>query len=279
MERYDRAVWFFTVSLLVPWLCWFAAGYLSHQPALPAALANLAAALGILGLVAPVLVAAWLFQERGLWGDLRGRLLRLGGFPRIYLFYAAFLIFAALVVAQLLSLLFGHGLDQFALASKTSFTAGALPPWFILLLAPVVEELAWHTYGTDALRRRLNLFWTSIVFAVYWVLWHLPLAGIKGYYQSNLVQEGWLYSLNFAVGLFVFVILMNWLYYKTGRSVVVAILFHLSANVSNEIFTTDPDSKVIETALLLVVCIVVLARERCLFFSSEFPAAVAGRLE
>ncbi len=111
------------------------------------------------------------------------------------------------------------------------------------------------------------------------MLWHLPLAGIKGYYQSNLVQEGWLYSLNFAVGLFVFVILMNWLYYKTGRSVIVAILFHLSANVPNEIFTTDPDSKVIETALLLVVCIIVLARERRLFFSSEFPAAVAGRLE
>jgi len=279
VERYDRAAWFFSLSLLIPWLCWFAAGYLSHQPAPPASLANLAAALGVFGLVAPVIVAAWLFQERGLWGDLRGRLLRLGGFPRIYLFFAAFLVFASLVIAQLLSLLFGHGLEQFTLARHTSFSAGVLPPWFILLLAPVVEELAWHTYGTDALRRRFNLFWTSIVFAVYWVLWHLPLAGIKGYYQSNLVQAGWVYSLNFAVGLFVFVILMNWLYYKTGRSVIVAILFHLSANVSNEIFTTDPDSKVIETALLLVVCIIVLARERRLFFSIELPDAAVGRLK
>ena len=107
-----------------------------------------------------------------------------------------------------------------------------------------------------------------MIFALYWTVWHLPLATIKGYYQSNLVTEGGIYALNFALSLFVFVLLMNWLYYKTGRSVLIAILFHLSANIANEMFATHPDSKVIQTGILLLITLIVLIREKGLFFSS-----------
>ncbi|MEJ5284596.1 MAG: CPBP family glutamic-type intramembrane protease [Brevinematales bacterium] len=92
---------------------------------------------------------------------------------------------------------------------------------------------------------------------------------IKGYYHSNVVAEGLIYSLNFVFSLFAFVILMNWLYYKTKRNIFVAIIFHLTANISNEIFATHPDSKVIQTVLLLVVCIIVLIKDRRMFFSME----------
>ena len=53
-----------------------------------------------------------------------------------------------------------------------------------------------------------------MLFAAYWAVWHFPLAGIKGYYHANVVSEGWLYSLNFIVSIFPFVILMNWLIIK-----------------------------------------------------------------
>ena len=33
---------------------------------------------------------------------------------------------------------------------------------------------------------------------------------------------------------------MNWLYYRGGRSVLLAIVFHLAANFGNELFQTDP---------------------------------------
>ena len=266
LSRYDRTLRFYLLSLLLPWVLWLSAGYLSHRPDPTPALLTLEGFLGLAGLLAPVLVAAGYFRDPTLWADLRGRLFRLGGFPRIYLLAALFLIPLSLILAQILSLLFGHGMDQFVFRTHASFTSAIFPTWLILLLAPVIEELAWHTYGTDALRRRFSLFWTSIIFAFYWTVWHLPLATIKGYYQSNLVAEGGIYALNFALSLFVFVLLMNWLYYKTGRSVLVAILFHLSANIANEMFATHPDSKVIQTGILLLVAVVVLLRNRTLFF-------------
>jgi membrane protease YdiL (CAAX protease family) len=134
------------------------------------------------------------------------------------------------------------------------------------VIAPVLEELGWHSYGTDCLRQRYNLFHTSIIFAVFWALWHVPLATIKGYYHANLVVEGALYSINFLVSLFPFVFLMNWLYYKTGRNILVAIVLH----AFNEIFAMHPDSKVIQTGLLLILSVVVIAKERKMFFERAY---------
>ena len=77
-------------------------------------------------------------------------------------------------------------------------------------------------------------------------------------------------SINFLVSIFPFVFLMNWLYYKTNRNILVAIVLHLTANVFNEIFATDPDSKVIQTGLLLVVCTAVIVKERRMFFQRAY---------
>jgi uncharacterized protein len=65
--------------------------------------------------------------------------------------------------------------------------------------------------------------------------------------------------------------LMNWLYYKTGRNILVAVMLHLTANVFNEIFATHPDSKLIQTGLLLVLTVYLLITRRELFFSKDFP--------
>lgn len=82
-----------------------------------------------------------------------------------------------------------------------------------------------------------------------------------------MVEIGPLASVNFVVSVLPFMILMNWLYYRCGRSILVAIVFHVSANVGNELFLTQFDTKVIQTGLLLIVSAVVLWRERRLFFT------------
>ncbi|MBN1533839.1 MAG: CPBP family intramembrane metalloprotease [Spirochaetes bacterium] len=258
------------MSLIVPWSLWFIVAWMSRMPVRSGALVLAEQALGLLGLVAPVLAAGYLFLgDRVLLADLKKRLFGVKEYRRIYTVITLLLIPLSLVAAQLLSLLFGHGLEQFHVSGKPSFTSIVFTPWFILIFAPIVEELAWHSYGTDALRRQFNLFATSMIFSVYWVAWHVPLSFIRGYYHSNVVAEGPLYSLNFVFSLFVFVILMNWLYYRTKRSILIAVLFHLSANITNEIFATHPDSKVIQTALLLAVAVIVLCRERRMFFTRE----------
>ena len=184
-----------------------------------------------------------------------------------YYLTACLLIPASILCAMAISLLFGYSPSQFIITGHYTFTSGVFPVWFLLILAPTLEELAWHGYGTDCLRSRMNLFKTSILFAAYWAIWHFPLAGIKGYYHANVVSEGWLYSLNFIVSIFPFVILMNWLYYKTNRNILVAIIFHITAGYFNEIFSTHPDSKCIQTVLLLIVSVIIVVKERQLFFN------------
>jgi abortive infection protein len=43
------------------------------------------------------------------------------------------------------------------------------------------------------------------------------------------------------------VFLINYFYLKSGRNIWVAIIFHAVANVSNELFAADPDTKIIQT--------------------------------
>jgi len=270
LNRYSRPVFFYGLSLLIPWALWFTAAYLSHLPDQTSLVKTSAQLLGLIGLIAPTFVVIYLMtKDRGLLMDVTKRFLPQPRIAGIYYLYTLGLIFVSLVIAQCISVAFGHSLDQFHISGNASFSSAVYSPWFILVFAPIAEELAWHSYGTDTLRRKFNLFATSMIFAVYWVFWHLPLAFIKGYYHANVVAEGLLYSLNFVFSLFVLVIIMNWLYYKTGRNIVVKIVFHLTANISNEMFATHPDSKVIQTVLLLAFTVVILVKDRKMFFSNS----------
>jgi membrane protease YdiL (CAAX protease family) len=252
-------------------LFWFAAAYVSYITPANRFLATVVGALGVIGLLAPALIAFWMiWPDVELRADLKRRIIGLKGVRPRYLFITCFLMPASILLAQAISLLFGYSVDQFSLSGMTSFSAGIFPGWFLLLLAPLVEELAWHSYGTDCLRTRMNLLGTSLIFGVFWALWHMPLAFINGYYHSNVAETGLLYSLNFMVSLVPYVILMNWLYYRSNRSMLVAIVFHITAGVFNEMFQTHPDSKVIQTGLLLILAIVVVIKEWDFFTRREW---------
>lgn len=267
VNHYNRPVAFYAASVGVSWVTWFIAAYLSHLPDQAAAVRVATAALGLIGLAAPVGVAAWLVRRDAVArADIRGRLLWPRNAPIRYVVLSVVLLPVSLLAAQAVSLAFGYSADQFAWRGGFTFTSGLLPVWLTLTLAPLLEELAWHGYGTDALVRRMRLISASLLFAVVWTLWHVPLAFIEGYYQAEVVEEGWLHTLNFPLSMIPFVLLMNWLYYRAGRSIAVAVVFHLGANLSAELWMTHPDTKIIQTALLLVVTAVVVVRERRLFF-------------
>jgi membrane protease YdiL (CAAX protease family) len=266
LEKYHHPVLFYVLSTAIPWAFWFAAAYLSHITPTNQVLATSVGVLGVVGLLGPTMVAFWLiWPHADLRSDLKQRLIGLKGVRPVYLFLTCFLMLGSILLAQAISLFFGYSAGQFSLSGKASFTAGIFPGWFLLFLAPLVEELAWHSYGTDCLRQRMSLLGTSLLFGVFWAIWHMPLSFIRDYYHSNVAESGLLYSLNFAVSLIPYVILMNWLYYKSNRSILVAIVFHITAGCFNEVFATHPDSKVIQTGLLLVLAIVVVVRDRDYF--------------
>ena len=252
IKHYHHTKSFYIASITIPWTLWFVVAYVSHKYYGEYTL--LTSLGGLLGLLAPLFIALVLIlPNKILRADFLNRLFNFKSIEPTYIIAAFLLMPFSILTAQLVSLLFGYGTEQFQFREGFTFTSGIFPVWFILLFAPLVEELAWHSYGTDSLRTKFNLLNTSIVFALFWGIWHLQLSFIKDYFHSNLVESGIIYSINFFVSLFPFVLIMNWLYYKTKRNILITVIFHISAGYFNEIFLTQPASKVIQTALLLVI--------------------------
>lgn len=269
--KYRHPLTFYVVATALPWAFWFAAGHVSRLEPVFDGQEVYASLIAFAGLLAPLGAAIFFARRDGVLGDMLGRLFALKQVRPVYIWVACFLMPASILAAMALSLPFGYSPSQFVVTGHFTFSSGVFPVWFLLIVAPIIEELAWHSYGTDALRSRFRLITLCLIFGVFWAIWHMPLAGIKDYYHSHLASEGALYAINFLVSVIPFVILMNWLYYRTERSILVASVFHITAGFFNEIFATHPDSKVIQTGLLLIVSVVVVATNRRLFFAAIPP--------
>ena len=273
LNTYKHPVPFFLLSTLIPWTLWWIAGYFSHLSPQSETLELATSGLAFLGLLAPNVVALVLiWPDAELRSDIRGRLFNVRSVKLRYWVASAGLMLCSILLAQAISLVFGYSISQFKLAESFSFSSGVWPVWFLLIAAPFFEELAWHSYGTDSLRARFSLMTTSVIFAVYWAIWHFPLSSIKDYYHSNLVEGDLIYTLNFALSMIPFVLIMNWLYYKAGRNITVAIIFHITAGYFNEIFQTHPMSKVIQTGLLIILSIFLILRDKDFFLKKGLTA-------
>lgn len=266
IKHYRFTLQFYCYSTIIAWVSWGLAAFLSHQPS-TLGYEALISFLSLMGLCGPLAVALhFSLSNNTIFRDVFSRITNIDLSNVVYLIVSILLMPASILLAMAISILFGYDASQFDITRQASFSSGVLPVWFILAMAPILEELAWHSYGTDCLRRRYSLFATSLIFAIYWAIWHMPLAFIKDYYHSNLVLEGVIYSGNFFLSLLPFVLLMNWLYYKSNRNILVAVFLHLGANIFNEIFATHPDSKIIQTVLLSALAIFLVVSQKSYFF-------------
>ena len=267
IKKYQRPFLFFFLCTAIPWSLWFLAGYLSHKEPFTKTLEWAVGICSIVGLLAPVIIALFfMLPHEALRTDFLGRFFNFKTIKGEYILITFFLMLMSILAAQAISLFFGYPAEQFSFRGSFTFTSSLFPVWFLLLAAPILEELAWHSYGTDSLVSRFNLLKASLIFAIFWAVWHFPLSTIKGYYHSNLVESGWIYSLNFIISMIPFVLIMNWIYYKTNRNILLTIVFHITAVFFNEIFATHPMSKIIQTGLLLIVSGYLIIHDRALFF-------------
>jgi len=270
IHQYNRPVLFYFLATSIPWALWFLAGYVSHLMPHSDQHLKLASVIAFFGLLGPIVASYFLIRKDSeLLRDVYNRLFSFNSVKPVYIFIACFLMLGSILLAQAISLLFGYSASQFIVTGHFTFTSGIFPVWFMLILAPVLEELGWHSYGTDCLRNRMNLFKTSLLFGAFWAIWHIPLGTIRDYYQSNLVETGWIYGVNFMVSVIPFALLMNWLYYKTGRNIVLTIIFHITAGFFNEIFATHPDSKIIQTGLLILLATFIVLSDKAFFFDKD----------
>jgi membrane protease YdiL (CAAX protease family) len=260
---------FFALTFLVTWLCWIPAAALSRSGAGEAVLGGLMG-LGLLGPLAGSLLMLAMAGDRGLWRDFASRLLdprriRAGWLPVL-----VFLMPVVMVAAILVSTVAGGSMEQLALTAEFNIMEGSpLLSLVIPVLAPALEEMGWGGYGIDSLRSKCGLFRTSLIFGALWGVWHLPLFFIQGYYHHSLVEANILYAVNFFVSVLPLTFITNWLYYRNGRSIAGAIIFHVSTVVSAEMFLVTNGTKCIVTLVLAVLTVLLVWADRREFF----PAA------
>jgi hypothetical protein len=250
---------FFALALGLSWLPWMVAAYMSHLPDKQ----PLTTAMALVGLLGPAIAAGIMIRPGAssrLWQDCRNRLFSLTGITPSRLLMMFGLILLPLVIATWLSVRMGQNAAQF------SFSAGFLPMLPLALIAALMEELGWRSYGVDSLRSIWRMLLpVTLVFSGLWALWHLPLFFIQGTYQHQLWQAGGIYVANFFISMFPATVMANWFYYRCQRSIPAAVLFHFTLVMAAELLQTEPLTKCIWTAILFLVAALLIAIEQDFF--------------
>ena len=247
---------FFLSTMLIACTALGTAAYMSYQ----ASLTYLLFPLILLGMSSPSLAALLMFvrsKDIQLWNDFCARL-RPGKIKLRFIPVTLLLMPCLVALAIIISTFFGYSLDQFSLAQLRDQALegkNLLALFLTVFLSCSLEEIGWRGYGIDSLRNKYNLWRTSLIFASIWSLWHVPAFFIKnGYFQEEVWNLGMVYVATYFISLFPITILINWLYIKNNRSILIAIVFHTIMNLSYGLLQIQPFTRIIIMVLLLLLC-------------------------
>ncbi len=258
-----RPVLFFAMAYLFTWIFWIPAIFLPE---------NAGAVMMFIGLLAPAAVSTFFIMTSGsdmLKKDLKIKLI---DFYKVKWknVFIAIIQFAGIIIATiLLSLLFGQSLDQFAFTEDFSFTgvgvAGAL---VTVTLASIIEEVGWKGYCEDSIGAYMNWFWESMIFGALWSFWHFPLIFIKGTYQSGLMVNP-MYVINFFISGIPLGFIITWVYLVSDRSILACMIYHLFVNFMQEKIAMTPETKCVETIVVIAVAAFIVITNKDMFFETR----------
>lgn len=131
---------------------------------------------------------------------------------------------------------------------------------FLSFVVAAVEEIGLRGYWLDVLQERLAPVTAGLVNGAVWAVWHSPFTGFPDYYASTTFNpELWWWLPSIVLD----ALLIAWVYNKTGRSVLAALLFHGMMNFSGEFLGLAPEMfPFMLIGRLLVVSVLVLAWRR-----------------
>ena len=258
-----RPVLFFAMAYFFTWIFWIPATFLEG---------NAAAALMLIGLLAPAAVSTVFVLVSGndlLKKDLKIKLI---GLYKVKWgnVLIAIVQFAGIIVATiLLSLLFGQSLNQFSFTEDFSFTGiGIAGAFLTVTVASIIEEVGWKGYCEDSIGAYMNWFWESMIFGALWSCWHLPLIFIKGTYQAGLMVNP-LYVVNFFISGIPLGFIITWVYLASDRSILACMIYHLFVNFMQEKIAMTPETKCVETIVVIAVAAWIVVRNKEMFFGTK----------
>jgi CAAX protease family protein len=219
---------FFAAVFGATWACWIAAGAIRSRGATTSpALAALAEGLFLLGTFSPGLLAAALtHRSEGRIGTRRllEPIFRWQVPAKWYVFAVGYFAAVKLTVAAV---------HRVAAGEWPEFGEEA---WYVMAGAVTIstwvqagEEVGWRGYALPRLTDRFGLARASLVLGVVWAVWHLPLFFIPG--TSVYGQSFPLYLLQVTA----ISVTMAWLYWRTGGSLLLVMLFHAAINNTKDI--------------------------------------------
>ncbi len=254
VERFQIAI-FFGLTLFA-WVIWVPQaahrfGYAGWAP-------SVQSPLNALTVWAPGLAAMLLARVaggRGAPGDLFRQLARW----RVHVgWYAAALLFepAKWALAFGLDRLVGRHYELGAAPLLQSFggaTAYMIPVALLFTLPNALgEELGWRAFALPRLERRHGPLLASVILGLFWGVWHLPMwtAWARG-------ELSWHFFAFMIANMIPLTILFTWLYDRSGRSLLLVVLFHASTAAKGYLLPRLPTFS--EAVILWLAALAVVA--------------------
>jgi membrane protease YdiL (CAAX protease family) len=244
-----RLVGFYFLACLFTWSCWLP--ILAEKQGLLSLLGN-TERLATLGQFGPFVAALfWTRMERGSIVDLFRRMAQVRVSPACI---AVALLFPPLLFATAIYVNVWLG-NQTAPPLHFPEPVGTTLHFIINLVVggSLGEEPGWRGYALPRLRQRFSLLIGSIILALAWACWHLPLWWIAVVPSSFPI---------YVLGMIPLTMLFSWLDEWSKGSVLVALLFHASLNASLVRLPVFPAILIVNGLFWLVAVTIVLSRRR-----------------
>ena len=265
MEKYTyKPIRFYLTVFGLTWGFWIAALLVKDTPAMFVFM--------VLGLFMPAVTAVVTVltsKNKMLKEDLKRKIIGFYRIKPLSIIKAVLVFFVCVAVSIGISILFGGSPDQFRFTEDFSFAINGSSALLTMVLASVIEEVGWRGYGEDAVGSYHTWFHETLIFGCIWGAWHLPLFLIPGTYQYTLKELGFVYVLNFLLSTIPVDFLQTWVYVKNNRSMLATAIFHLFLNVMQEKINISPETKCIETLVMLAAAAVIVYKNKDMFFERE----------
>jgi membrane protease YdiL (CAAX protease family) len=130
---------------------------------------------------------------------------------------------------------------------------GFLTVLYVLLLNGFGEEIGWRGFLADYLLARHSLGVTALVVGGIWAVWHLPLFWVVDTFRDLGVggTVGWVF------GLLGGSIVLAWLYSGSGRSILLAALWHTAFNFTTATTAAAGVTAAVVSTLVMVGAVVI----------------------
>lgn len=268
---------FFSLSLLFTSAGFLSAAYFSYQPQ-SVSNSMLVSLLDFAGMLAPFFITLYMVLSSDNKQIKKYYLSKLLDVRRVHLSYLPF-VFLIMPFTWIISILMSHwifaqSLEQFLIVKGALFSVGIIPAPLMLFGAPLFEELAWKGYGIDSLRERYNFFYSSVVFSIFWMIWHIPTCFPKNFYGNILFHSNILYGINYLLSIIMVGFIINWLWYKNNGFILIAVFLHLSVDFQG-ILQMGQIAKCIQTVILVIIVAVIIICNKKLYFNK--PTDPIGR--